>query len=89
MKPSEVGFDGSFYIKTSSYIPLIRLARSMDKDKGPDVWSTCVKKNINGKITNTFIWWGKEEDEPELFYRNKEGKLFTVNFEPWEEINDQ
>ena len=83
MKPIEVGFDGTLHMKVGSNIPFYRLARSIDKDKGPDVWHTSCNDNINGKITNTLIWWGKE-DEPELFYRNKDGKLFTVNFEPWE-----
>ena len=83
MKPIEVGFDGTLSMKVGSYIPFYRLARSIDKDKGPDVWHTSCNDNINGNITNTLIWWGKE-DGPELFYRNKDGKLFTVNFEPWE-----
>ena len=72
MKPSQVGFDGSFVVKAGNNTPKIRLARSMNEDKGPD-----------GKITNTFIWWGKSE--PELFYRSKDGKLYTVNFEPFGE----
>jgi hypothetical protein len=54
----------------------------MDENKGPEVWSTCANENVNGTITNTFIWWGKPE--PELFYRNKDGKLYIVEFKPYE-----
>ncbi len=81
MKPSQVGFDGSFVVKAGNNTPKIILARSMDEDKGPDAWPTSCNDNVNGKITNTFIWWGKSE--PELFYRSKDGKLYTVNFEPY------
>lgn len=84
MKPIEVGFDGSIIIKAGNNNPLIRFARSMDENKGPDVWSTSCNDNINGKITNTFIWWGKTD--PELFYRNKDGKLYRINFEPYQNI---
>ena len=52
----------------------------MDENKGPDIWPTSCNDNVNGKITNTFIWWGKSD--PELFYRAKDGQLYRVNFEP-------
>jgi hypothetical protein len=80
MKPCEVGFDGSIQVWVGRWTPTIKFARSMHKDKGPDIWESSSNPNLNGKITNTFIWWGK--DDPELFYRNKEGKLFRINFEP-------
>lgn len=83
MKPSEVGFDGAIVVKAGNNNPVIRFARSMDENKGPETWSTCWNDNMNGKMTNTFIWWGKSE--PELFYRSKDGKLYTVNFEPYNE----
>lgn len=83
MKPYEVGFDGSFVVKAGNNAPKIILARSMDENKGPDSWTTCWNDNMNGKMTNTFIWWGKPD--PELFYRSKDGKLYTVNFEPCHE----
>ena len=47
---------------------------------GPDIWATSCNDNINGTITNTFIWWGKSD--PELFYRAKNGQLYRVSFEP-------
>lgn len=83
MKPSEVGFDGSIVIKAGTSNPIIRFARSIDENKGPDIWATSCNDNVNGSITNTFIWWGKPD--PELFYRSKDGKLYTVNFEPYYE----
>jgi len=83
MKPSEIGFDGSIVIKAGTSNPIIRFARSMDENKGPDVWHTSCNDNVNGSITNTFIWWGKSE--PELFYRSKDGKLYSINFEPYHE----
>lgn len=67
--------------------PICKFARSMSKDFGPNMWNISPNDNLNGKINNTFIWWNKENDS-ELFYRNKEGKLFTVNFESWENKND-
>ena len=89
MTANEVGFDGSFIIRTGGNLPVIRLARSIDSNMGPDLWSTCVNDNINGQIKNTFIWWGKPTD-PALYYRNHEGQLFKVNFEPMEnnKVND-
>lgn len=85
MKPIEVGFDGTIQIYNGTISPYkIIFARSTHDDMGPDVWSASWNPNINNKIKNTFIWWTKT-DGPELFYRNKDGKLFTVNFEPWED----
>lgn len=84
MTASEVGFNGAIEIYTGQTKPWKTIfARSTKDDKGPDVWSTSWNPNINSKIKNTFIWWTKT-DGPELFYRNKDGKLFTVNFEPWD-----
>jgi hypothetical protein len=83
MKPSEVGFDGAIMVKAGNNNPVIRFARSMNENMGPKTWSTCWNDNMNGKMTNTFIWWGKPD--PELFYRSKDGKLYTVNFEPYNE----
>ena len=84
MKPIEVGFDGTIQIYNGTSSPYkIIFARSTHDHKGPDVWSASWNPNINNKIKNTFIWWTKK-DGPELFYRNKDSKLFTVNFEPWE-----
>ena len=81
MKPSEVGFDGTIQVYNgNNNVAKIYLARAIHDSKGPDSWLTSWNPNMNGKITNTFIWWEKG-NESELFYRNKEGKLFTVNFE--------
>lgn len=79
MKPIEVGFDGSLIMHGGGDTKSWKLARSLDEDKGPDTWSTSPNININGTITNTFIWWGKTD--PELFYRSKDGILYRVNFE--------
>ena len=86
MTANEVGFNGviQVYNGTSSPYKII-FARSTHDDKGPDVWSTSWNPNINAKIRNTFIWWGKPTD-PALYYRNNEGKLFKVNFEPVENL---
>lgn len=84
MKPKEVGFDGMVTLYGGGHSQIWKLARSMDENKGPDVWHTSPNFNINGTITNTFIWWDK--DDPELYYRNIEGKLYKINFEPIEVI---
>lgn len=83
MKPSEVGFNGTIILHGGNDPKIWRLARSMDENKGPDCWSTSPNININGTTTNTFIWWGKSD--PELFYRNKDGQLYSVSFEPYNE----
>jgi hypothetical protein len=85
MTANEVGFDGSIRIYSrmrSRY--KIKFARSTE-DKGPNVWHTSVNPNINGKFKNTFVWWNKNID-PELYYINHEGRLFTVKFEPVENL---
>ena len=76
MKPSEVGFDGSFDITSGGVGPLkIRLTIS---SSNPKDWK-------NPPIDNTFIWLYADPDNPQLVYRNKDGKLFAVDFEPWKE----
>lgn len=85
MTANEVGFDGSIQIYIGMRSPYkIKFARSTE-DKDPNVWHTSANPNINGKFKNTFIWWSKSVD-PTLYYRNHEGRLFTVNFEPAEDI---
>ena len=80
MTANEVGFNGTIQIYNGTESPYkIIFARSTHDDKGPDIWST----SLNAKIKNTFIWWGKPTD-PALYYRNHEGQLFKVNFEPVE-----
>jgi hypothetical protein len=75
MKPIEVGFDGSFDITSGHVGPLkIRLTRS---GSNPKDW-------INPPIDNTFVWLYTDKDNPQLLYKNKEGKLYSVNFEPFE-----
>lgn len=78
MKPIEVGFDGSFDIKAGSYYKSmkIRLTRTA---YSPKDW----KKPP--PIDNTFIWLYTDKDNPELLYKNKDGKLYSVNFEPFGE----
>jgi hypothetical protein len=72
MKPIEAGFDGSFNITSGGVGPLkIRLTRS---GSNPKDWK-------NPPIDNTFIWLYTDKDNPELLYKNKDGKLYVVNFE--------
>ena len=77
MKPIEVGFDGSFYMSNggSRRSITIRLLRTASKPKD---WK-------EQPIDNTFIWLYTDPDNPQLLYKNKDGKLFTVNFEPFGE----
>jgi len=76
MKSIEVGFDGSFNITSGGVGPLkIRLTRS---GSNPKDWT-------NPPIDNTFIWLYTDKDNPELLYKNKDGKLYVVNFEPFGE----
>jgi len=80
MKPIEVGFDGSFSIFSSGFGRKVdvKLARS---DKPPKYFEN--SPNFNFLLSNTFMWYMK--DEPELLYRAKDGKLYSVNFEPFGE----
>ena len=81
MKPSEVGFNGSFvmWFKGLSPKPLtINLARST---LAPELFDTAPNKNF--QLKNTFLFYS--QSEPELFYRNQDGQLYTVNFEPYNE----
>jgi hypothetical protein len=72
MKPIEVGFDGSFDITSSGVGTLkIRLTRS---GSNPKDWK-------NPPIDNTFIWLYTDKNNPELLYKNKDGKLYVMNFE--------
>jgi hypothetical protein len=74
MRPIEVGFDGSFNITSGGVGPLkIRLTRS---GFDPKDWK-------NPPIDNTFVWLYTDPDNPQLLYKNKEGKLYSVNFEPF------
>ena len=77
MRPIEVGFDGSFDIKAGGYYKSmkIRLTRS---GFDPKDWK-------NPPIDNTFVWLYTDKDNPQLLYKNKEGKLYSVNFEPFGE----
>ena len=86
MTASQIGFNGRIQIQAGRFFKVLTIifARSVKDDKGPDVWSTSCNSNVNGKVKNTFIWWEKSED-PQLFYRNNEGRLFRVNFEPLNE----
>lgn len=80
MKPSEVGFNGSFKIWCKGIAPkplTINLARS--KNNKPEFFDT--EQNENFQLKNTFIWWNK--DNPELLYRDNDGQLHVVNFEPF------
>jgi hypothetical protein len=75
MKSIEVGFDGSFNITSGGVGPLkIRLTRS---GSNPKDWTS-------PPIDNTFVWLYTDKDNPELLYKNKDGKLYVVNFEPFE-----
>jgi hypothetical protein len=80
MKPIEVGFDGSFSIWSSGLGKKldIKLARS---DKPPEYFEN--SPNFNFLLPNTFMWYMK--DEPELLYRAKNGKLYSMNFKPFGE----
>lgn len=80
MKPSEVGFDGTFQMWSSGLgKPLdIKLARST---KPPEYFKD--SPNFNFLLPNTFMWYIK--DDPELLYRNRDGKLYRINFEPYEQ----
>lgn len=71
MKPIEVGFDGSF--KTIGHIGsfvVLTPAKAQIKD-----WPT-------EYMCNTLVWFDVDQKNPELLYVNKEGKLYSVNFEP-------
>jgi len=86
MTANEAGFNGTIQIYNGTKSPYkIIFARSTHDDKGPEVWSSSWNPNINNEIKNTFIWWAKSVD-PTLYYRNSEGKLFKVNFEPVENL---
>lgn len=86
MTASEVGLNGTIQIYNGTESPYkIIFARSTHDDKGPEVWIDSWNPNINSKIKNTFIWWGKSID-PILYYRNNDGQLFKVNFEPVENL---
>jgi hypothetical protein len=86
MTANEAGFNGAIEIYNGTKSPLkVIFARSTQDDKGPEVWANSWNPNINSKIKNTFIWWAKSFD-PTLYYRNKDGKLFKVNFEPVENL---
>ena len=75
MKSIEVGFDGSFNITSGGVGPLkIRLTRS---GSNPKDWTS-------PPIDNTLVWLYTDKDNPELLYKNKDGKLYVVNFEPFE-----
>ena len=75
MKPIEVGFDGSFDIISGGIRSLkVRLTRTASK---PRDWK-------EPPIDNTFVWLYTDPDNPQLLYKNKEGKLYSVNFEPFE-----
>jgi hypothetical protein len=75
MKPEEAGFTGSIKIHTAVGELTVRFSRSnVELEK----FSESSNFNINGKTKNTFIWYL----ENELLYRNEDGKLFKVNFEP-------
>lgn len=76
MKPIEVGFDGSF-ILSNNYQHKIMICRS----------NKPVKEWEKAPIDNSFIWLYTDKDNPQLLYKNKEGKLYSVNlnFEPFEE----
>lgn len=81
MKPSEVGFNGSFYISCKGLSPKplkINLARS--GHNGPDSFDTV--PNDNFQLKNTFLWW-QNKDDSELFYRDNNGQLYRVNFQPY------
>lgn len=80
MKPIEVGFDGAIQIQTRNYTPICRFARS---NKGIEYFDASTNNNINGKLKNTFIWLYEDENNPELLYRAKDGKLYMINFEPF------
>ncbi len=75
--PIEIGFDGTFEIFCKHVArPLtIKLARST---KEPDSFEC--SKNYNFQLKNTFLW--HEKENPELLYRDRDGKLYKVNFEP-------
>ena len=68
MKPIEVGFDGSF--KTTGNFVRLKSAKAQIKD-----WPT-------EYMCNTLVWFDVDQKNPELLYVNKEGKLYSVNFEP-------
>ena len=74
MKPIEVGFDGSFVL-AYNYPYKIILARTNKQ----------IQDLKNPPIDNTFIWLYNDKDNPQLLYKNKDGKLYSVNFEPFEE----
>ena len=54
--------------------------RFASTDFCPEQFSETKNYNINGVTKNTFIW--NRTEDPELLYRNHEGKLFKVRFEP-------
>ena len=76
MKPIEVGFDGSFDITSGGIRSLkVRLTRTASSPKD---WTS-------PPIDNTFIWLYTDKDNPELLYKNRDGKLYVVNFETFGE----
>lgn len=81
MKATEVGFSGSFNISCKGLSPkplTINLARSGDNE--PDSFD--ILPNDNFQLKNTFLWWQNKND-PELLYRDSNGQLYTVNFQPY------
>ena len=35
-------------------------------------------------LCNTMVWSCVDQENPKLLYVSKDGKLYTMNFEPWE-----
>jgi hypothetical protein len=75
MKPIEVGFDGSFNITSGGWYRSIKV-RLTRTAYSPKDWK-------EPPIDNTFVWLYTDPDNPQLLYKNKEGKLYSVNFEPF------
>ena len=76
MKPIEVGFDGSFKTigNIESFVNVILTpAKAQIKD-----WPT-------KHISNTMVWSCVDQENPKLLYVSKEGRLYSINFEPFGE----
>ena len=73
MLPIEVGFDGSFKAIGNFANVILKPAKAQLKD-----WPT-------EHLYNTMIWSCVDQENPKLLYVNKEGKLYSINFEPFGE----
>jgi len=73
MKPIEVGFDGSFKAIGNFANVILKPAKAQLKD-----WPT-------EHLCNTMIWSCIDQENPKLLYVSKDGKLYAMNFEAFEE----